>query len=165
MLIGKLAGPRKKKFPPAVEKALAFLETQDFTVMQEGERYEIDGGRCYATIMRYNTRPVEECVCEAHRRFMDILYMVEGEEYLGICPMSPDLVVRTPYDETRDVEFFEGLVPESTFPIMAGDFVMLSPKDVHRPFTMIEAPSPVTKVIIKLDLALLDEHPSFARKV
>ncbi len=165
MLIGKLAGPRKKQFPPAVEKALAYLGGRDFSAMKEGERYEIDGSLCYATIMRYKTRPVEECVPEAHRRFMDILYMVEGEEYLGICPMSPDLVVRTPYDETKDVEFFEGLVPESIFHIAAGDFVMLLPKDVHRPFTMVEGPAPVTKVVIKLDLSLLDENPSFARKV
>ncbi len=165
MLIGKLADPQKKTFPPPVEKALAFLRSHDFTRMKDGERLEIDGKLCYASVMRYMTRPVEECVPEVHRRFMDILYMVEGEEYLGICPMSPDLTVRTPYDEERDVEFFEKLVPESTFHIAAGDFVMLSQKDVHRPFTMVDQPSPVIKVVIKLDLSLLDDYPSIARKV
>ena len=164
MLIGRLAAPQKT-FPPAVEKALDFLRNRDFAAMEDGTRLEIDDGRCYATVLRYKTRPAAECVPEAHRRFMDILYMVKGEEYLGVCPMSPDLVVRTPYDEAKDVEFFESLVPESSFPIAAGDFVILSPKDVHQPFMAIDEPAPVIKVVVKLDLALLEEHPAFARRI
>ena len=142
-------------FPPILREALAFLQTQDFTKMADGH-YPIRGEQCYANLDRYTTRDAADCYPETHRRFVDIQYLVEGEEYLGWCPLSPELVVRTPYDEVRDITFYERLVPESNLVLLPGSFAVLFPEDVHRPQVAAEdGPSPVTKVVVKISTELL----------
>lgn len=155
MLAGRLdTSGKDKTLPPAVQRALDFLRETDFRALPDG-RYDIDGDRCYAKLAHYTTKQAEECYLEAHRCYADIQYMVEGEEYIEVCPLGPDLVVHTPYDVARDILFFEGLVPKTSFPLTTGDFLILLPQDVHRPGVAVEAPGPVVKVVVKMDMALL----------
>ena len=99
----------QKGYAAALTKALAFLRTQDFRNMPEG-RHDIDGDKVFALLSRYTTRPQAECVPEAHRRFVDVQYVAEGEEFLGWCPMSPDLAEMGPYDEEKDIIFYRALI-------------------------------------------------------
>lgn len=155
MFVGRLDAPEKDApLPQAVRQALDFLRRTDFSTLPDG-RYEIDGDRCYAKLARYTTKRAQDCRPEAHRRYADIQYMVDGEEYIEVCPLGPDLVVHTPYDAAQDILFFEGLVPETSFPLTTGDFAVLLPKDVHRPGVAVKMPSPVVKVVVKVDMALL----------
>ena len=155
MFVGRLDAPGKAEaLPQAVRQALDFLRGTDFTTLPDG-RYDIDGERCYAKLARYTTKRAEACRPEAHRRYADIQYMVEGEEYIEVCPLGPDLVVHTPYDAAQDIIFFEGLVPETSFPLTAGDFAILLPKDVHRPGVAVDEPHSVVKVVVKIDVSLL----------
>ena len=148
----------QKGYSTALTKALAFLRTQDFRNMPEG-RHEIDGDKIFALLSRYTTRPQTECTPEAHRKFVDIQYVADGEEFLGWCPMSPDLVEMEPYDEARDIIFYRALIPESSFLLKAGSYAVLYPEDVHRPGVSVldEYPANVTKVVVKIDLELMKQ--------
>lgn len=157
MFVGRLDAPEKEAtLPQAVRRALDFLRETDFRALPDG-RYDIEGDRCYAKLARYITKQAKMCRPEAHRRYADIQYMVEGEEYIEVCPLGPDLVVHTPYDAAQDILFFEGLVPETSFPLTAGDFVILWPKDVHRPGVAVDTPRSVVKVVVKIDMTLMAE--------
>lgn len=137
-------------YPPQIKKALEYLKSQDFTQMADG-RYEIDGAACVANLQRYTTRLVSECKPETHEKYLDIQFMVEGEEYIGWCPFSPDLKVVEAYDAARDVAFYEGLVPDSNVVLSPGSFAVLYPEDVHRPQGAVDdIPAPVTKVVVKI---------------
>ena len=146
----------QKGYSAALMKALAFLRAQDFRNMPEG-RHEIDGDKIFALISRYTTRPQAECAPEAHRKFVDVQYVADGEEFLGWCPMSPDLVEMEPYDEARDIIFYRALIPESSILLKAGSYAVLYPEDVHRPGVSVldEYPADVTKVVVKIDLELM----------
>ena len=146
----------QKGYSAALTKALAFLRSQDFRSMSEG-RHEIDGDKIFALLSRYTTRPQAECVPEAHRKFVDIQYVAEGEEFLGWCPMSPDLVEMEPYDEARDIIFYRALIPESSILLKAGSYAVLYPEDVHRPGVSVldEYPADVTKAVVKIDFELM----------
>lgn len=138
----------------AIKKALIYLRDHDFKTMADG-KYEIDGDKIYAKLQRYMTRPVEECHPEAHRRYVDVQFMVDGREELGWCAFSPDLRQRVSYDNRDDVEFFEQLVPESSIVLNPGDFAVLYPSDVHRPQVAIDSISKaVTKVVVKVAVDL-----------
>ena len=143
------------EYPPILREALAFLRAHDFKKMADGH-YPIRGEQCFANLDRYTTRAADACFPETHQRFVDIQYLVEGEEYLGWCPLSPELSVRTPYDAARDVTFYERLVPESNLVLLPGSFAVLFPEDVHRPQVATEdGPAPVTKVVVKISTELL----------
>ena len=144
-------------FSPAMERVFEYLKKTDFSKLKDG-RYEIDGDLIYATVSRYQSKPEEECRPEAHRRYADVQYVVEGREFIGWCAFTPALKEATPYNEEKDIVFFEKLEPESFFVLSEGCFAILTPKDIHRPCCAIEEPSPVLKVVIKVAVELLEEE-------
>lgn len=144
-------------FSPAMEKALSYLRETDFSKLEDG-RYEIDGDQIYATVQRYKTKPEKECRPESHRRYADVQYVAEGQEYIGWCAFTPALKITEPYDEKKDIAFYEKLEPESNFILTEGSFAVLTPKDIHRPCCAIEAPSPVLKVVVKIAVELFEEE-------
>jgi len=145
-----------EKYPKAVRKALTYLQEHDFTKMEDG-LYPIDGKKIFAKVQRYQTRPISECRPEAHRKFLDIQYIAEGEELFGWCPISPDIEQEGIYDEGQDVAFYDHLVPDSAIVLFTGNFVVLYPEDVHRPCGMVDTePKPVTKVVVKIAVSMLE---------
>ena len=151
MLIGSLEKVEQEyvTLPKPIRKALEYLKSHDFRTFESG-RHVIEEGVSYATVDRYTTRPVKECRPETHEQYVDIQCVVEGEEYLGWCPLSPDLSIAVPYDPEKDIAFYEALVPESNLVLSEGCYAILYPDDVHRPQTAIDAPSAVTKVVAKV---------------
>ena len=143
-------------FSSAMERALAYLRETDFSKMADG-RYDIDGDRIYAKVQRYVTKPAAECRPESHRRYADVQFVAEGQEFIGWCAFSPELKIAEPYDEEKDVAFYEKLEPESNFVLADGCFAVLLPKDIHRPCCAIDEPSPVLKVVVKIALELFEE--------
>ncbi len=145
-------------FSPAMERALSYLRETDFSKLKDG-RYEIDGDRIYATVSRYQSKPESECRPESHRKYADVQFMAEGQEFIGWCAFTPALKESTPYDEEKDIVFYEKLEPESDFVLSEGCFAVLTPKDIHCPCVAIgEEPSPVLKVVVKIAVDLLEEE-------
>lgn len=142
-------------YPNVIRDAIAYLQKQDFKAMKDG-RYSIDGDKVYFNLQRYETRLPEMCRPESHKKYVDIQYLVEGEEFLGWCPFSPDLKVTEPYDAEKDVAFYQKLIPESSIFLSPGTFVVLYPEDVHSPCTSVGGVAePVVKVVVKVALDLL----------
>ena len=157
MIVGSMECPAREymNYPEAVAVALEYLRTHDFRQMKDG-RYPIRGEEIFALVQRYQTKPVASCYPEAHQKFLDVQFVVEGEEYLGWCALSSKLTVHTPYDAGKDIVFYEEMVPDSNIILSAGGFAVLFPEDVHRPCGAVQNISaPVTKVVVKIAAALL----------
>ncbi|HEY7498696.1 MAG TPA: YhcH/YjgK/YiaL family protein [Vicinamibacterales bacterium] len=135
--------------PSRVRQALEYLRTTDMNAIQLG-RHEIDGDRLFALVQEYTTRPARECVWEAHRKYIDVQYVVRGVERMGHAPLAR-MVVRAPYDPERDVTLFEG--GDSFVTVNAGTFAIFGPDDVHSPCVAAPEPAPVRKVVVKASIA------------
>ena len=122
--------------------ALASLKTP-----REPGRYELDGTNVFALVQQYQTKPMAEGKWEAHRKYTDVQFVVEGVERIGWAPVSK-LTVTEPYDETKDIAFYKGNGDFVTVP--AGYFVILYPEDAHMPGIAVDKPSPVKKVVVKV---------------
>lgn len=144
-------------FLPTMSRVLSYLRETDFTKMKDG-RYELDGDRVYFTVQRYTTKPEQECRPESHRRYADVQYVAQGQEFIGWCAFTPELKTAEPYDEEKDIIFYERLEPESNFVLSEGCFAVLTPEDIHRPCCAIGEPSPVLKVVVKIAVELLGEE-------
>src|SRR5919108_761867 len=135
--------------PPRVRQALEYLRTTDVQALQIG-RHEIDGDRLFALVQEYTTRPASECVWEAHRKYIDVQFVVRGVERIGHAPLAK-MVERTPYDPERDVAFFER--GESFVTLNAGTFAIFGPDDVHSPCGSAGEPTKVRKIVVKASVA------------
>ncbi len=131
---------------PRLEQALRFLEETDFGACEPGTRFELDGSRVYALVQQFETKPPEQGVWESHRQYIDIHYLLEGQERLGyasLCHMEP-----VEYDEGKDFQVLEG--QGDFFDACPDTFAVFMPEDVHMPGMAVEAPAPLRKVLVKI---------------
>jgi biofilm protein TabA len=129
-----------------MRQGLEFLATTELASLADG-RHDIDGGRLFALMHRYTTRPPQDCRWEAHRTYADIQYVIEGVERMGIVNITRTRE-HEPYDEARDVAFFAPGEDYVTVP--AGMFAIFMPEDVHSPCVAAGEPAPVAKIVLKV---------------
>ena len=135
---------------PAFAAAFAFLERATQENLPVG-RYELDGTALYAMIQAYDTNPPENNRFEAHRRYIDIQYIVSGKEAMEVAELSrttPD----GDFSDERDVGFYKD-VPNATRAILtAGEYGIFFPHDVHKPGLFVNAPETVRKIVVKVKM-------------
>jgi YhcH/YjgK/YiaL family protein len=132
---------------PRMAKALEFAAKTDFTKMADG-KYELDGTNLYYMVQRYKTgAPLEKI--EAHRKYIDIQYIVSGSEKIGIDSIE-GLKTVDPYSEEKDVEFFEVDKRLTYLNVPKGYFTIFWPGDGHMPGRQVGKPEDVTKIVFKV---------------
>ena len=62
--------------------AIEYLEKTDFTKIESG-KYSILGDEIFALVNNYKTQPEEKCLLEAHKKYIDLQFMVSGSEQIG----------------------------------------------------------------------------------
>ena len=111
-----------------VYTALKFLSETDFSKTELG-RYELDGDNIFYMVQSYDTDPTKT-VSEAHKKYIDIQFMVEGEEIIGVADISSEKEL-TEAKEENDVWFYNCKTEPLT--LSAGKYMVLYPNDLHCP--------------------------------
>lgn len=128
-----------------IETALSYLLDTDLPNMKPG-RYEIDGPDMYALMQNYETKSKENGFWEAHRKYIDIQYVIKGTELIGYANI--DHLNPGEYDDVKDllVLYGDGVFPE----VRAGTFVILMPQDAHMPGIAVTTSQSVAKIVVKV---------------
>ena len=154
MIVDQLSQRRQYPYGDAWNTAFTFLQTLDADT-EEG-RHNLQGEDIYAMIESYETKSPESARPEAHRRYVDIQMLLSGTECITWWP-TRDLTVVQPFAPDSDIAFYEQ--PESLgIPLILtpGRFAVFFPEDAHMPgLRTSDSPSPVKKVVIKIDATLL----------
>lgn len=151
MISGHISCPDVCAFPSAIQRALAFLRTTDFSQLPVGE-IEIEGRNIYAQVIDLTTRPREENRPEVHRRYIDIQYLASGEEIIGFAPDSGNNQISQSLLEQRDIIFYRQMENESSLIMTPGSFGIFFPQDVHRPACVHHQPTAIRKIVVKVAL-------------
>jgi len=130
---------------PRFKRAFDYIHQINVDTIPAG-RYEIDGEAMYALVQEYNTKPKELGTWEAHRRYIDLQYVVQGVEGIGYANINQ--LTQGEYDASRDFLPLHGEGDLVT--VHSGSFVLLLPEDAHMPGMAIGSPVPVKKVVIKI---------------
>ena len=131
-------------------KAFAFLKDNDLAKL-ELKRYDLDGDSLYVIVSEYNTKDPEDARFEAHRKYIDIQYVVSGVELIGIAPLVSRVSVLQEYDATKDIEFLsvkQGMTVQAT----EASFFIFFPDDAHMPGLKVTTNAPVRKVVVKIKI-------------
>jgi biofilm protein TabA len=116
---------------PEFEKAFAFLRQDNLAKLPAG-RHEIDGDRLFCIISEGPGRSRAEAKLEAHRKYIDIQYVIAGTDEMGWKPTADCKIIDTEYDADKDIMFFKDR-PDSWTNVPAGSFVIFFPQDAHAP--------------------------------
>jgi YhcH/YjgK/YiaL family protein len=147
MIIDKLKNAELyQELSENLKQAFDYLAANDFSTMESG-RYDIDGDTVYAMVQRYDTKPREMGLWEAHRRYIDVQFVASGIETLGWTNVA-NLTETQPYTEDKDYLLFAGDGDFVT--ARAGDFLIFFPEDGHMPCLAYESSVPVLKIVVKV---------------
>ena len=126
--------------------AFEFLGAKATADLPSG-RHELRGTQLFAIVQQYETKPREQGFWEAHRRYIDVQYVVEGAERMGYANLDR-LAVRDPYDADRDLLVLDG--DGDLFTVSAGHFAVFTPQDAHMPGLAVQGPAIVHKIVVKI---------------
>ncbi|WP_167613741.1 YhcH/YjgK/YiaL family protein [Maribellus sediminis] len=136
------------KYPERWNSVFKLLVETDLKSLEPG-RIDINEN-VYAVVSEYETKNPLDAKYESHRKFIDLQYIISGEEYIGLTHRK-DLDVISPYDEEKDIAFFE---------FDGGDMLLASPstyfiffpEDIHRPCIQVNEASIVRKIVFKIQV-------------
>lgn len=107
--------------------------------------------RVKAIVSEYETKPVNENGYEAHKKFIDIQYLLKGKEKNYCLPIEK-LKETKAYSAEKDAAFYEAEVPAQELMLGYGSFAIYWPQDGHMPGLNADEAERVKKVVIKVEL-------------
>ena len=131
---------------PSLEQAFDFLDSLSPEEFPEG-RNELIGNHLYGNGMVRDTKDFEDSIWESHDKYLDIHYLVEGEEKVFYAA-EEDMKVIEAYDAEKDFTIFDGTGKEVFVP--KGGFVIFFPGEIHKALVHGTKPGRVKKMVIKL---------------
>ena len=112
-------------------------------------KYEVQGKDIFYIVDEYETKPAEEGRLEIHRKYLDIQYIVSGEECIGVAPLE-GLTEETPYDGEKDLAFYKYEPTMSNLHLQQGMFAIFWPNEPHMPCRSIDKAETVKKIVVKI---------------
>lgn len=110
-------------------------------------RHAIDGDRVFALVQQYTTKPLADGFWEAHQRYIDVQFVLSGEEAMQFAPIAL-MSQKEPYNAEKDFSVFTGAGQQLI--VCDRQFAIFFPHDVHMPQLAVTAPSPVHKIVLKV---------------
>lgn len=135
-----------KGLSPRLDKAFDYIQSTDLSALEVG-KYAIDGDDIFVLIQSYQGKKVDEANCEAHKNYIDIQLVLEGDELMGYAPVN-GMTVTDPYDAAKDRFFvkWEGTLLNCTNDM----FTVFFPQDAHMPGVERTSGIQVKKAVIKI---------------
>ena len=127
---------------PGIEEA--FDAVNALTTYENGAVHQLSGGNRFFVCALTTKEPD---VAEAHRKYLDIQYVVKGKEVMGWA----DLAACTPTDafnEESDIGFYSGDFNYIT--VNEGICYVVFPEDAHMPGRHLDVPNDFVKIVVKL---------------
>ena len=123
-----------------------WLKSNNLDAIDTG-KHIIGNDGMYVNVESYNTKT--DANYEAHRKYIDIQYMINGVEYIGVTDIGECRVVEE-YDNDRDIEFLVKNGGDEYQVLKTGDFIVLFPNDAHKPSISPSKQTNVRKAVVKV---------------
>ena len=99
----------------------------------------------------YSTKEREECFFESHKKYIDMQFIVSGEEVIEV-ENSKNLICTQEYDEEKYIAIYKNTKQASLIFLKAGDIAIFYPQDAHMPCIRTTKCDKVVKVVVKVKI-------------
>ncbi len=130
-----------------IEKALRFLLDTDTHTLENG-KYVMNGEQLFAIVQEYYTKDPNQEKLESHKKYIDVQYVVSGEERMGHAFLQKQIPSR-PYNPEDDYMLFDE-APDFFTVVKQGMFTIFFPEDLHMPCIQNGSSVHVKKIVCKI---------------
>lgn len=132
-----------------LKAALDYMQNNNLDGFEDG-RFEIANGNVIIIIKKgYKTKEENQGKWESHEKFIDIQYLLEGQEQIGYCRVS-NMEVKVPYDSKTDKTLYHNCDKYFKTKLYPGDFIILFPDDAHKTLIAGDEVTTNNKAVIKV---------------
>ena len=133
-----------KKYAPLLPGIEEAFDAVNALTDYEAKTYPLsDGNRFFVAV---GTTKAPD-VAEAHRKYLDIQYIVKGKEVVGWADLN-DCSIQGEFNEEKDIGKYTGNFEYIN--INEGICYVAFPEDAHMPGRHLEVPNDFVKVVVKL---------------
>jgi biofilm protein TabA len=129
-----------------IETVMNFLETANINDLVPG-RFDFSSD-VFGILLSYATKMEADCLWEAHRKYVDMHFVLEGTEWVHTAQLT-NMSCSKEYDTKDDYALFTGK-NEKAICLEANDFLMLFPHEVHKTAVLVEKQVTVKKIVFKI---------------
>lgn len=129
------------------DKAIAFLTDKARLDTLKPGKYVIDGDNAFAMITEGPEKDFDQSAWESHRKYIDLHYVISGEEKIGAAPVATAAVTR-PYDAEHDIANYTA--DGKYYIATPSEFFLFFPGDAHRPGIKTPGHETDKKLVIKI---------------
>ncbi|WP_300281841.1 YhcH/YjgK/YiaL family protein [Peptacetobacter sp.] len=130
-----------------IKRCFKYAKENDLIGFEKGT-HEIDGENLFVNIVEYDTTVKEERFWEAHKKYLDVHLMLDGEEKIALNFI--DNLKQNEYQEEGDFLPLDGEAVNSEVILRKGDFLVCYPEDAHMTALKVEEKSSIKKAIFKV---------------
>lgn len=141
----------RSQLPKKVYECLEKIKAFDFS--KPDGKYDIEN--CgVMSVESPMTEPAVDRKLEGHEKFIDVVYLIEGEEWIRVVDRHEAEAVTESYPD-RDLYFFDSHAVESQVYMLPGRFLICYPEDLHRPLCAgTKGCESIRKAVLKLSVDL-----------
>ena len=130
-----------------ISEALEYIKKLDKTTLIPGIK-EVDD-EFYYNYLEYEAKEPTNSIYEAHKNYVDIQYIVEGQEQVDVS-FEEYMELDTPYDAEKDIMFFKNPKKHFTRILGPGEYVIVLPHELHKPGQKVGTDGNVKKIVGKV---------------
>ncbi len=97
----------------------------------------------------YYSKEREECFFESHRQYIDVQFILEGEEIIEVANTNA-LTETFSYDKNMDLIKYNDTLNASSILLSKGDVAIFYPQDAHMPCLKVSQNQKVLKTVVKV---------------
>lgn len=152
MIVSNINSPELAKYALTNEgfaEAFDFIKKMFAEGVEDG-RHIIDGDALYVNVMTYESKAAEQSCFEAHKKYIDIQVIIEGEEIIGF-ESAERLAVTKEYDAEGDYMLYALNDSYDALRVGSEELVILFPEEPHAPGIAVDGkPARVRKAVVKV---------------
>ena len=120
-----------KNLHPLFEKAFSYLLNKDLNAISDG-KHEIESDDLFAIISKPGNSSSDPIMLEAHKKYIDIHYIIEGSETFGWKEVTHCKNQEGIFDIEKDYILYNDQMFTSII-LQKNNFVIVYPEDAHSP--------------------------------
>lgn len=147
MIFDTISNKHNYRSDKLLSKALDYLEQTTVATMPQSSVVLINEVM-FANPITLISKPENDCMFEAHKKFIDLHYILDGVE--GIATANLSMLKETvPFNSEQDIGFYTGAKDGQYF-LKPGQFMVCWPSEAHKIAIMKDNPGTIKKLVVKI---------------